>query len=322
MQITYPVHWPAEQAAASNHRGWSTNPRHSGIDYGWRAEPNTTKSRENLAVAAGRVESVTDNGGFNQGWGNRVWVQHTDRAATTYNHGATGSAKVRKGATVKAGQVVSSQGETGDARGVHLHFELYIDGVRVDPQPYLNGKPLPGAPVVKEDAGGQPAGGATYAQRTVKNVPLGYINGRASASLGGSVRQKLNKGVVGNFDAFTRGQKVTQNGVTSDVWFRGAFNHNWFWAGNFTSQSTTGMKNLTPAKPAPAKKQFKTPPEGQFYYVNYNDARNGRNYVRTALPGGRTYTVEKNYGNGTLLISIPGVGNRYVGTARNPAKAS
>lgn len=268
MNITYPVHWPKEQYR----RGWDTSPRHSGVDYGWRAQPNTAKSKQNLAAAPGRVESVTDDGGNNQDWGNRIWVQHTGRAATTYNHAKTGSAKVRKGQIVDTGDVLSTMGATGAATGDHLHFELYIDGKRVDPQPYLDGKPLPGNPIV-EQSGGKPAGGSTYAQRKVKNVPLGYINGRIEPDLGASVRQKLNEGVVGNFDAFIRGEQVSQNGVNSDIWFRGAFNHNWFWSGNFTSQSTAGMRDMgsfrTQSKP---KKQYVRIPEPYIWYDHPDDA--------------------------------------------------
>ncbi|GAA3903409.1 M23 family metallopeptidase [Microbacterium invictum] len=220
----------------------SPNGRHSGIDYGW-TQGDVDRSRRNLCAGHGRVESVTDDGGYNQGWGNRIWVQHTDRAATTYNHGKTGTARIRRGQIVEPGQLLSVQGETGKAAGIHLHFELYIDGTRVDPQPYLDGRRLPGTPVVPA-AMAAATTGTTYAQRTVKNVPLNYINGRATPTTSGAVRQKLREGVTGSFDAFAHGQRITQNGVTTDLWFRGAFNHNWFWAGNFTSHSSAGMKSL------------------------------------------------------------------------------
>jgi hypothetical protein len=57
---------------------------------------------------------------------------------------------------------------------------------------------------------------------------------------------------IGNFDAWTRGEKI--NG--SDVWFRGT-SHNWFWAGGFTDHATHDLPQITapsstPVPPKPA----------------------------------------------------------------------
>jgi murein DD-endopeptidase MepM/ murein hydrolase activator NlpD len=48
-------------------------------------------------------------------------------------------ARVRKGEDVYAGEPVGAVGETGNARsvGCHLHFELHVHGVPVDPEPAL-----------------------------------------------------------------------------------------------------------------------------------------------------------------------------------------
>jgi len=48
-----------------------------------------------------------------------------------------------KGARVFTGQRIGNVGDTGDARGCHLHFEVwtgpgwYTGGAPVDPQPFL-----------------------------------------------------------------------------------------------------------------------------------------------------------------------------------------
>lgn len=273
--IKPPCKWPKDQWR----RGFKKSPRHSGIDYGYRSAVYVGKTVENeskqiLAAAAGIVLFATTGGGYNQGWGNRTGIQHTDRAWTTYAHAASGTAKVKKGDVVSQGQVLAIQGSTGEVTppgAIHVHFELYIDNERVDPAPYLAGKPLPGTPVIKATAAGtKPSGSTPYAQRTTR----GKVNGRTSASTSASIRQKLDKGVVGNFDAFRRGQKVSQNGVTSNIWFRGAFGKNWFWAGNFTSQSTAGMKDVTPKLPLPvkAKKQYVVIPKPYIWYDHPNDA--------------------------------------------------
>jgi len=44
---------------------------------------------------------------------------------------------VGDGVTVQAGQLVGYMGAGGDATGPHLHFEVRVNGVAVDPEPYL-----------------------------------------------------------------------------------------------------------------------------------------------------------------------------------------
>ncbi len=322
-----PCHWPDLQFR----RGWIPGV-HRGADFGYRSPVDVReKSKQNLAIAPGRVEAVTNNGGNNFDWGNRTIIRHTDRITSTYNHAVTGSARFRAGDIADAGDIVSIMGATGAATGIHNHLEIYLDGVRVDPMPYLNGKKMEGTPVVSgrpASGGSQPVKPSPYAQRTVKKVPNGKIRGRSIASTKGNTRQWLDQGDIGNFDGFARGETVEQNGVKSNVWFRGAFGHNWFWAGNFTSQSTSGMKDLTP-KAAPTVKKFTTPPNGQFHYglatgakasTNYKNAQAGRRYDPKALPGGTTYNVVRNPGSGTIVIAVPGLGHVWVGTRRNPAK--
>lgn len=89
------------------------------------------------AAADGIVEKVADNGyGFNS-----VTIMH-DGYATLYGH--VTSFLVEEGATVRQGDPVAlSGGRPGTpgagslTTGPHLHFELFVDGARVDPQQYL-----------------------------------------------------------------------------------------------------------------------------------------------------------------------------------------
>ncbi len=67
--------------------------------------------------------------------GNYVVVRHADGVRTLYQHLAC--AVVREGESVRAGQPVGLVGETGLVTGPHLHFELMVDGVLVDPQKSL-----------------------------------------------------------------------------------------------------------------------------------------------------------------------------------------
>ncbi len=66
-----------------------------------------------------------------------IFTPDVDTAAEVrYFH--TASEKVAKGARVAAGQVISVTGSTGDATGPHLHFEVRVGGVVVDPVAWLN----------------------------------------------------------------------------------------------------------------------------------------------------------------------------------------
>ena len=75
--------------------------------------------------------------GCNAARGNYVVVRHADGLQTLYQH--LSCAAVRAGETVAAGQVIGNVGTTGLSTGPHLHLELIVDGVRVDPRPSLPG---------------------------------------------------------------------------------------------------------------------------------------------------------------------------------------
>ena len=87
------------------------------------------------AAAAGTVKFA---GWNNQGLGNMADIVHAGGFMTRYGH-MLAPLSVRTGQTVKAGQIVGHEGSTGNSTGPHLHFEVWKDGVRVDPTPYLAG---------------------------------------------------------------------------------------------------------------------------------------------------------------------------------------
>jgi len=103
----------------------STN--HKGIDFSWN------KGWTAHAAAAGTVTFVGSYGG----WGNLIRVSHGRGYETWYAH--LSAFKVRKGDTVRAGQDLGVIGNTGTSAGAHLHFELRLWGVPIDPTKKFGG---------------------------------------------------------------------------------------------------------------------------------------------------------------------------------------
>lgn len=150
MLLTRPVRYASQWK-----RGW-INGVHRGEDWTFlrNDKPNTLGV---YAAAPGVVTAVQfgyKNGrNENGGWGNRIVVTHTDRSKTTYNHLLEGSAAVSLGQPVDRGQTLATMGNTGLSSGDHLHFEMLLDGHRVNPAPYYS-QDLPGTAIVIPTPGG------------------------------------------------------------------------------------------------------------------------------------------------------------------------
>lgn len=225
--ITSPAPWGWQSA------DWMSYTGHRGKDYGWY-NANVAQSRQVVAAAPGRVVEVYGAGGDNLGWGNRVVIEHAPGFRTTYSHLATGTIKVAVGNTVSAGQLIATMGNTGRASGIHLHFEVYLNGTRVDPNPWFS-KHIPGTEPSTAHANDRVVG------------PKG-ANARSAASTAQAAVVLRKAGSLIRMTGFTReGQDVS--GVR--VWFQGADGY-WYWAGGFTSQETGGLNDLTPAPPVVA----------------------------------------------------------------------
>lgn len=102
---------------------------HKGLDFGAK-KPNVDGDNV-YAVADGRVEKA----GPGTGYGNVIYLQHSSGYSTRYAH--LSKMLVKAGDTVKAGQVIGKMGKTGLGSGTHLHFEVRVKGVAVDPRPFL-----------------------------------------------------------------------------------------------------------------------------------------------------------------------------------------
>jgi murein DD-endopeptidase MepM/ murein hydrolase activator NlpD len=83
------------------------------------------------AAAAGTVRSAGTEGGY----GRAIRIVHSDGTETLYAHNS--SLLVSSGEKVKAGQQIAREGSSGNVTGAHLHFEVRINGVPVDPAAWL-----------------------------------------------------------------------------------------------------------------------------------------------------------------------------------------
>lgn len=90
-----------------------------------------------VAVLPGVVSYVSNN--LAVGYG--VIVDHEDRDGKTFQtvYWHQESIPVKVGDKVERGQSLGPMGTTGFSTGIHLHFEVRIDGEQVDPAPYLDG---------------------------------------------------------------------------------------------------------------------------------------------------------------------------------------
>ncbi len=97
----------------------------------------------NLAVPEGTpVKAAEDGvvayaGNELKGYGNLVLVRHGNGFVTAYAHAS--EITVKRGDTVKRGQVIAKSGQTGSVTSPQLHFEIRKGSTPVDPSQYLSG---------------------------------------------------------------------------------------------------------------------------------------------------------------------------------------
>ena len=105
---------------------------HTGIDL------SAARNTPIYAAKSGVVTTSVYGSGANWAYGNYVVVSHSDGTSTLYAH--MNSRNVSKGQTVKQGDVVGYVGTTGRSTGNHLHFEVRVNGSRVDPLDFFKDK--------------------------------------------------------------------------------------------------------------------------------------------------------------------------------------
>ena len=105
---------------------YKTPRMHSGLDF--TAETGTPV----YATGDGVVEIAGSQG---DGYGNKVVIKHGYGYETLYAHNS--KILVRVGASVKRGQTIALVGSTGKSTGPHCHYEVWKNGVKIDPVNYF-----------------------------------------------------------------------------------------------------------------------------------------------------------------------------------------
>ena len=96
---------------------------HKGIDFG---APTGTPI---FAAGSGTIVEMGKKGSY----GNYVRIRHNGEYQTAYAHMSKFAKGVKKGDKVKQGQVIGYVGATGRVTGPHLHYEILVAGVQVNP---------------------------------------------------------------------------------------------------------------------------------------------------------------------------------------------
>jgi murein DD-endopeptidase MepM/ murein hydrolase activator NlpD len=96
---------------------------HLGVD--WQAPAGTTV----ITTGDGIIEYVGQVAGF----GNSIRILHSDGYETFYAHLAGFAAGIKAGVQVRQGQIIGYVGSTGVCSRPHLHYEVRLRNLPVDP---------------------------------------------------------------------------------------------------------------------------------------------------------------------------------------------
>lgn len=119
-------------------KGWITS------GFGKRASPLTGEPGRHMGVDIANevntpiraaADGIVTYAGWEAGYGRLVAIEHGYGFSTRYGHCARVDVKV--GDEIKRGQIIGYMGSTGRSTGSHVHYEVRIHGMPVDPEKYL-----------------------------------------------------------------------------------------------------------------------------------------------------------------------------------------
>jgi murein DD-endopeptidase MepM/ murein hydrolase activator NlpD len=125
-----PAIWPTKGWTTSGF-GYRTSPFtgrrefHKGLDISNRKGTTVQAAADGVVTFAGRKGSM----------GKMVVIDHGHGLVTRYAH--LSETLKKKGETVNRGDIIAKMGNTGRSTGPHLHYEVHLDGVPVNPSAYI-----------------------------------------------------------------------------------------------------------------------------------------------------------------------------------------
>ncbi|WP_039944553.1 peptidoglycan DD-metalloendopeptidase family protein [Thermicanus aegyptius] len=117
--------WPVYGGYVTSGFGYRWGKLHPALDI------SGVKDKTIMAADNGTVISA----GWDGSYGNNIMIDHGNGYVTRYAH--LSKISVKKGQKVAKGQAIGIMGETGNATGVHLHFEIIKNGTPVNPSKYF-----------------------------------------------------------------------------------------------------------------------------------------------------------------------------------------
>lgn len=131
LHASTPSLWPV--------RGWVTS------HFGNRLSPfsGIEKFHEGIDIAAQTGTPVTSpadgvviKAGFGTGYGNMVEISHGYGFKTLFAHNSR--LNVKTGQRVRRGDIIAFVGDSGSSTGPHLHYEVRLNGLPINPTKYMN----------------------------------------------------------------------------------------------------------------------------------------------------------------------------------------
>lgn len=118
-------------AVESSAFGWRMHPLENEEKFHYGVDLASETGTPVKAFAAGTVDYI----GESDVYGQYLQLDHGNGVKSFYAH--CSRLCVQQGQTVAAGEKVAESGATGDVTGPHLHFELKLNGVRLNPEYYI-----------------------------------------------------------------------------------------------------------------------------------------------------------------------------------------
>ncbi len=127
-----PSGWPVESRIVSTEfnptadRSIGDGRKHEGMDISTRSQ---------IIPISAAAEGMVVTANYHKEYGNQVIIDHLNGFTTLYAH--CDELMVQEGDFVKKGDLIATTGNTGWSTGVHLHYEVMLDGEYQNPREYL-----------------------------------------------------------------------------------------------------------------------------------------------------------------------------------------